>query len=178
MQNFIEQFKKEIENFSPVTAKKDAGTVIKVSDGVAEIEGLSGAVMSEMIRFDVARGKPLKDALEGASEVFGVILNLEEESVRAVILGDVGLVREGMSVFSTGTVLSIPVGEAMLGRVVSTLGEPLDGLGPIEAEKRSPIEREAYGPGFVVSWQCFFGLGCSVACVAAPSHTSHTNGLR
>ncbi len=145
MQNFIEQFKKEIENFTPEAKKTDVGTVLKVSDGVAEIEGLSGAVMSEMVRFDVARGKPLKDALEGTSEVYGVILNLEEESVRAVILGDVGLVREGMSVFSTGSVLSIPVGDAMLGRVVSTLGEPLDGLGPIASTKRNPIEREAYG---------------------------------
>jgi len=145
MQNFIEQFKKEIENFSPTTAKKDAGTVIKVSDGVAEIEGLSGAVMSEMIRFDIARGKELKDALEGPSEVFGVILNLEEESVRAIILGDVGLVREGMSVFSTGTVLSIPVGEALLGRVVSALGEPLDGLGPIASKQRNAVERDSYG---------------------------------
>ncbi|HEV8666875.1 MAG TPA: hypothetical protein VN665_03460, partial [Candidatus Paceibacterota bacterium] len=88
MPNFIEQFKKEIEGFKPTSAPANTGTVIRVGDGVAEIEGLKGAVMSEMIKFDVAHGKPLKDALEGADEVFGVILNLEEESVRAIILGD------------------------------------------------------------------------------------------
>ena len=147
MQNFIEQFKKEIENFTPDASPKaeSLGTVVRVGDGVAEIEGLSGAVMSEMVRFDVAHGKALKDALETPSEVFGVVLNLEEESVRTIILGDAGLVREGMRVSATGSVLSIGVGEALLGRVVSALGEPLDGLGAIKAEKRSPIEREAYG---------------------------------
>jgi len=106
---------------------------------------LRGAVMSEMVRFDVAHGKALEDALGGPTEVFGVVLNLEEESVRAIILGDVGLVREGMSVTTTGDVLSIPVGDALLGRVVSPLGEPLDGLGAIASQKRNPIEREAYG---------------------------------
>src|SRR6185437_2498647 len=145
MPNFIEQFKKEIENFSPAPRPEGQGTVVRVSDGVAEIEGLAGAVMSEMIRFDVAHRKPLKDALEVPEDVFGVVLNLEEESVRAIILGDVDLVREGMAVASTGSVLSIPVGVAMLGRVVSPLGEPLDGLGPIKSEQRNPIEREAYG---------------------------------
>lgn len=145
MENFIEQFKKEIEGFTPEKRAINTGTVVRVGDGVAEIEGLAGAVMSEMIRFEVALGKPLKDALEGPSEVFGVILNLEEESVRAIILGDVGLISEGMTVSSTGQVLSIPVGEALLGRVVSPLGEPLDGLGAMKTTKRNPIEREAYG---------------------------------
>ncbi len=145
MQHFIEQFRKEIEGFTPSTHTEATGTVVKVSDGVAEIEGLSGAVMSEMIRFDTKGDLALKDAVNAAAEVFGVVLNLEEESVRAIILGDAGLVREGMTVVSTGTVLSIPVGEALVGRVVSPLGEAEDGLGPIASEKRSPIEREAYG---------------------------------
>jgi F-type H+-transporting ATPase subunit alpha len=142
---FIEQFKKEIAGFAPKAQRENAGTVVKVSDGVAEIEGLSQALMSEMIRFDVAAGKDLKDAIGSVREVFGVILNLEEESVRAIILGDAGLVSEGMTVVSTGKVLSIPVGESLIGRVVSPLGEPLDGLGAIEAKKHNPIEREAYG---------------------------------
>ncbi len=145
MQNFIEQFKKELEGFTPANRPQGGGTVLSVGDGVAEIEGLQGAVMSEMIRFDTAHGKELKDALESPNDVYGVILNLEEESVRAVILGDTAKVTEGMAVIPTGQVLSIPVGRELLGRVVSPLGEPLDGLGAIKAEKRNPIEREAYG---------------------------------
>ncbi|HVU80048.1 MAG TPA: hypothetical protein VHD37_01655, partial [Candidatus Paceibacterota bacterium] len=96
MQNFIEQFKKEIEGFTPAKRDAGAGVVLRVSDGVAEIEGLGKAVMSEMVRFDTSHGKSLKDAVAGSGEVFGVILNLEEESVRAIILGDSALVREGM----------------------------------------------------------------------------------
>src|SRR3990167_5391727 len=145
MQKFIEQFKKEIENFTPTARPKDGGIVTRVSDGVAEIEGLENAVMSEMVRFDTAHGKALKDAVESSGDVYGVILNLEEGNVRVIILGDTGRVAEGMPVFSTGQVLSIPVGEPMLGRVVSPLGEPLDGEGPIASKKRNPIEREAYG---------------------------------
>ncbi len=145
MQNFIEQFKKEIQGFTLEARPTTTGTVVRVGDGVAEIEGLEGAVMSEMIRFEAYEGKPLKEALEGTTEVFGIILNLEEGSVRAIILGDVGKVSEGMTVVSTGEVLSIPVGKAMLGRVVSPLGEPQDGLGKIDTKKRNPVERESFG---------------------------------
>jgi len=145
MQKFIEQFKKEIENFTPTARPKDGGIVTRVSDGVAEIEGLENAVMSEMVRFDTAHGKALKDAVESSGDVYGVILNLEEGNVRVIILGDTGRVAEGMPVFSTGQVLSIPVGEGLIGRVVSPLGEPLDGEGPFVSKKRNPIEREAYG---------------------------------
>ena len=147
MANFIEQFKKEIEGFVPggLPRAESRGIVTRVQDGVAEIEGLENAGMSEMVRFNLAHGKELKTAVEGATEIFGVILNLEEESVRAIILGDGGAVAEGMPVEATGTMLSIPVGEALLGRVVSPLGEPLDGLGAIASEKRNAIEREAYG---------------------------------
>ena len=144
MANFIEQFKKEIEGFVP-SERAQGGIVTRVQDGVAEIEGLERAGMSEMVRFNIAEGKPLQKAVEGQSHVYGVILNLEEESVRAIILGDQASVAEGMPVEATGTTLSIPVGEALLGRVVSALGEPLDGLGAIKAEKHNPIEREAYG---------------------------------
>lgn len=144
MQNFIEQFKKEIENFTPASRATTTGLVMRVGDGVAEIEGLDKAVMSEMVRFVTAGNKPLDKAIE-TTDIFGVILNLEEESVRAIILGDASLVAEGMVVESTGQVLSIPVGDALLGRVVSPLGEPLDGLGPIKATQQNPIEREAYG---------------------------------
>ncbi|MEK7547162.1 MAG: F0F1 ATP synthase subunit alpha [Patescibacteria group bacterium] len=145
MQKFIEQFKKEIENFAPTARKEGGGIVTRVSDGVAEIDGLENAVMSEMVRFETAHGKALKEAVESRGDVYGVILNLEEGSVRVIILGDDGRVAEGMPVASTGEVLSINVGEALMGRVVSPLGEPLDGAGPIAAKKRNPIEREAYG---------------------------------
>jgi F-type H+-transporting ATPase subunit alpha len=145
MQNFIEQFKKEIEGFTPSARPLGTGIVTRVSDGVAEIEGLDKAVMSEMVRFDTAHGKKLTDAVEVANDVFGLILNLEEDLVRVSILGDVAAVHEGMPVFATGQILSIPVGEALLGRVVSALGEPLDGQGAIAAAKHNPIEREAYG---------------------------------
>src|SRR3989338_8154466 len=144
MSDFIEQFKKEIEGFTPSARPANTGTVVRVGDGVAEIEGLDTAVMSEMVRFDTAHGKELKDAV-AAEDVFGVVLNLEEGAVRAIILGDAGAVAEGMTVAGTGEVLSIPVGEALLGRVISPLGAPLDGLGAIASEKRNAIEREAYG---------------------------------
>ncbi len=144
MQNFIEQFKKEIEHFTPSAKSPNTGLVMRVGDGVAEIEGLGQAVMSEMVRFKTAGQKTLREAIDVA-DVYGVILNLEEESVRAIILGDVSLISEGMTVEATGEVLSIPVGDALLGRVVSALGEPLDGLGPIKSTKHNPIEREAYG---------------------------------
>ncbi len=145
MNNFIEQFKKEIASFEPSVRPKDAGVVVRVGDGVAEVEGLLGVQMSEMVRFDVAHGKKLKDAIETKAEVYGLVLNLEEESVRVVILGDTGLVAEGMGVVATGEVLSLPVGEELLGRVISPLGEPLDGLGAIACKTRNAIEREAYG---------------------------------
>ncbi len=98
-----------------------------------------------MLRFDIAGGKTLEHALEGSQEVFGVVLNLEEESIRAIILGDAALVSEGMTVTATGTVLSIPVGDELVGRVVSALGEALDGQGALKTKTRNPIEREAYG---------------------------------
>ena len=142
--SFIEQFKKEIEGFKPSDRPANTGTVLRVGDGVAEIEGLDGAVMSEMVRFDTSYGKELKEAVH-TSDVFGVVLNLEEESVRAIVLGDVGAVSEGMAVVPTGEVLSIGVGDALLGRVVSPLGQPLDGQGAIKTERKNPIEREAYG---------------------------------
>ena len=144
MQNFIEQFKKEIEHFQPSAKAPSSGLVVRVGDGVAEIEGLEKAVMSEMVRFRTAGKKPLDKAI-ATEDMYGVILNLEEESVRAIILGDASKISEGMVVESTGEVLSIGVGDALLGRVVSPLGEPLDGLGPIKASKHNPIEREAYG---------------------------------
>jgi F-type H+-transporting ATPase subunit alpha len=145
MQNFIEQFKKEIEHFEPTPRAKGFGVVSVVGDGVAQIEGLESATMGEMVRFDTAHGKSLAEGIEKPDEVFGVILNLEEESARAIILGGTQAVAEGMPVEPTGEILSIPVGDALLGRVISPLGEPLDGLGAIVTKQRNPIERQAWG---------------------------------
>ncbi len=145
MQNFIEQFKKEIEHFAPSQRPAKTGVVVKVADGVAEVEGLEGATMSEMVKFDIAGSTTLEKGMQMHGEVVGLVLNLEEELVRVVILGDTGAVSEGMSVIPTGHTLSIPVGDALLGRVVSPLGEVLDGQGAIKTDKHNPIEREAYG---------------------------------
>lgn len=140
----IEKLKKEIENFSHEAKVETAGVVVKAADGIAEVEGLIGAVMSEMVRFDRAAGKKLKDAID-TEDVFGVILNLEEDIVKVIVLGDAASIEEGMTVVGTGKVLSLPVGEALLGRVVSALGEPIDGKGDIKTTEVNPIEREAYG---------------------------------
>src|SRR3989338_8452135 len=129
MADFSEQCRKEIEGFASAPRTSSAGIVSAVGDGVAQVDGLAGARMSEMIRFDLSHGKKLTEALDAPKELFGVVLNLEEDSVRAVVLGDAGLLAEGMRVEATGEVLSIPVGEALIGRVVSPLGEALDGQG-------------------------------------------------
>lgn len=141
----IEKLKKEIENLAPKGEVERIGYVTKVSDGIAEISGLTDAVMSEMVLFDESEGKSLEESLQSPDAVYGLVLNLEEEVVKVVILGDTAKVREGMMVKSTGELLSIPVGDNFVGRVVNPLGEPQDGLGAIKSDKRSPIEREAYG---------------------------------
>lgn len=141
----IEKLKKEIENLSPQGDIEKIGYVTRVSDGIAEISGLTDAVMSEMVLFNESEGKSLEESLESPDAVYGLVLNLEEEVVKVVILGDTARVKEGMIVKSTGNLLSIPVGEEFVGRVVNSLGEPQDGKGAIKSNKRSPIEREAYG---------------------------------
>ncbi|MBL7045576.1 MAG: F0F1 ATP synthase subunit alpha [Parcubacteria group bacterium] len=141
----IERIKKEIENLGTNADIVRVGTVISVGDGVAEIEGLMDAKMSEMIVFDNEEGKSVKDAIENKDTIYGLILNLEEDVVRVVVLGDSDKVREGMQVRALGTLLSVEVGENMIGRVVNALGEPIDGKGKIENTKTLPIEREAYG---------------------------------
>ncbi|HMO78460.1 MAG TPA: F0F1 ATP synthase subunit alpha, partial [Candidatus Paceibacterota bacterium] len=116
-----------------------------VGDGVAEIDGLLKAQMMEMVVFATHDGLALADTLAESNVLYGLVLNLEEESVKAVILGESGLVKEGMTVFRTGKLLSVPVGEAIVGRVVNALGEIIDGKGPIETKKAMPVERVAYG---------------------------------
>ncbi len=141
----VQKIIKEIEHLSPKTHDEHVGRVVAVGDGVVSIDGLSKSVMSEIIIFDEEKGKKLADAVEESSVLWGLILNLEEDGVRATILGDTSRVKEGMTVKSTGKVLAIPAGESMLGRVVNVLGEPIDGKGPFTNTTMMPVEREASG---------------------------------
>ena len=144
----VEKIVKEIEKYTPVKSAEHIGRVTAVGDGVASIDGLSQALMSEIIIFEEAAGKPLSDVLDTsktASVLYGLILNLEEDGVRAVVLGDTSRVAEGMTVKSTGTILSVPSGNELLGRVVNALGEPIDGKGPFKNTTMMPVERVASG---------------------------------
>lgn len=139
----IEKIKKEIQNFAPSAKKEGAGIVSFVGDGVAEIEGLQDVKLGEMLVFDTASDKALEEALD-SEPVYGLALNLEEESVKAVILGEASAVKEGMTVKPAGKLLSVPAGEALLGRVLDTLGNPIDGKGPIKSDTFMALERDAY----------------------------------
>jgi F-type H+/Na+-transporting ATPase subunit alpha len=141
----INRIKEEISNLDTTATPEEVGTVIAVGDGVAEIEGLSRAQMMEMVTFDVTDGASLETALKTEATLVGLILNLEEDTVKVVVLGDSNLIKEGMLVRRTGKLLSVPVGEAIVGRVVNALGEAIDGKGAIKTDKAMPIERVAYG---------------------------------
>ena len=121
----------QIENYRTELDVADVGTVLEVGDGIARIHGLSRALAGEMLEFE--------------NGVFGQVMNLEEDSIGAVILGDYLKITEGMPVKSTGRLLSVPVGDALIGRVVNPLGMPIDGLGPIQSSERRPLEVIAAG---------------------------------
>lgn len=140
----VEKLRKQIESFDASPKLEGVGTVLSVGDGVAEIDGLEVALMAEMVEFDTSSGATLEATIGTEGRLYGMVLNLEEGSVRAVVLGDTRRVREGMTVRATGRVLSVPVGEALIGRVVNTLGEPLDGKGPIKESALYPVERPAH----------------------------------
>ncbi|MGI8534584.1 MAG: F0F1 ATP synthase subunit alpha [Candidatus Limnocylindrales bacterium] len=120
-----------IEQFDVTAETRSVGTVVEVGDGIAQIYGLDGALAQELLEFP--------------NGVRGMALNLEEETVGAVILGDYTQIKEGDTVKTTGTVVEIPVGAALIGRVVDPLGRPLDDKGPIEASSTRPVERVAPG---------------------------------
>ena len=123
--------KEQIKNYSKKTEQDEIGYVISVGDGISKVHGLDKCKSNELLEF--------------SNGTFGMALNLEESFVSAVLLGtDVGI-SEGSLVKRTGRVVSVPVGEAMIGRVVNALGQPIDAKGPIEADEYSPIERRAYG---------------------------------
>ena len=126
--------KSSIDSFDAGVEARSVGTVVEVGDGIAQIYGLDAALASEMLEFP--------------GGVMGMALNLEEETVGAVILGDSKAIKEGDTVKTTGRVVEVPVGQALLGRVVDPLGRPIDDKGPIAAKARRPVERIA--PGVIV----------------------------
>lgn len=136
MSDILEILKKEIEGFTREVRTERVGHVLEIGDGITRISGLSGAASQEMLEFETAEGA-----------IFGICFNLEEDSVSAIILGDTRKIKEGDTVRPTGRVLSIEVGEGLVGRVVNPLGHPLDGRGPIFQNKAQkefyPIERLA-----------------------------------
>lgn len=141
----IEKIKKEIEQLDTTAVAESVGVVRAIGDGIADIEGLRDAEMMEMVVFSEAEGADLASILAHKDTVYGLILNLEEDAVKVVVLGETERVKEGMRVLRTKKLLSIPVGEDIVGRVVNPLGEAIDGKGEMSATKDMPIERVAYG---------------------------------
>ncbi|MCP5517958.1 MAG: F0F1 ATP synthase subunit alpha [Verrucomicrobiales bacterium] len=131
MSNLLQDIEAQIAGAKTGVSRQNVGIVREVGDGVAKIEGLADAMLNEMLDF--------------GDGVTGLALNLEETEVGAVILGDYLKVKEGQEVRTTGRLLEVPVGKALLGRVVNTLGEPLDGKGPIETDSFYPVEKIAPG---------------------------------
>ncbi len=140
----VEKLRKQLESFETSALPEGIGRVVAVGDGVAEIDGLPHALMAEMLEFDTSSSQTLEETITDNERVYGMVLNLEEHAVRVVVLGDTRKVKEGMTVRSTGKVLSVPVGESLIGRVVNALGEPIDGKGPIDTKETLPIERPAH----------------------------------
>ena len=126
-----ELIKKRIEQFQVVPEARNEGTIVSLKDGIVRLHGLADVMQGEMIEF------------EGG--VYGLALNLERDSVGAVILGDSSQLAEGQKGKCTSRILEVPVGPGLLGRVVDSLGNPIDGKGPIQVEKMSPIEKVAPG---------------------------------
>lgn len=141
----IERIKKEIASLPQDHIAEESGVVTAIQDGVAEIEGIRGARMMEMVIFDDSAGKTLKESMSHDDVLYGLVLNLEEDTVKVVVLGETRRVEEGTKVKRTGKLLSIPVGAGIVGRVVDPLGTPLDGKGPIASDRDMAIERVAYG---------------------------------
>src|SRR5213595_3170695 len=131
MSTLLQEIESKISGIKTAVDRKNVGTVREVGDGVAKIEGLSDAMLNEMLDF--------------GDGIVGLALNLEETEVGAIILGDWSKVREGQEVRTTGKLLQVPVGKALLGRVVNALGQPVDGKGPIKNETFYPVEKIAPG---------------------------------
>src|SRR5436305_3140901 len=131
MSTVLQEIESKISGIKTTVGRQNVGTVREIGDGVAKIEGLSDAMLNEMIDF--------------GNGIVGLALNLEETEVGAIILGDWSKVREGQEVRTTGKLLQVPVGKPMLGRVVNSLGQPIDGKGPINTDVNYPVEKIAPG---------------------------------
>src|SRR5215813_5653381 len=123
--------RKQVEGFTPSLEREQVGRVLEVGDGIARVAGLPHAAVNELLEF------------QGGA--LGLALNLEEESIGAVVLGGAEEVDEGMTVTATGRILSVVVGDALLGRVINALGQPIDGKGPIASELERRLEVQAPG---------------------------------
>jgi F-type H+-transporting ATPase subunit alpha len=128
-QDIVSVIKQQIEQFGATLTMVDVGTVIEIGDGIARIHGLGAARYNELLQFP--------------NDIMGIALNLEEDSVAAVILGDYTVIKEGDEVHCTGRIAEVPVGEGLIGRVVDSLGRPLDGKGALKTKKTRPMERVA-----------------------------------
>src|SRR4051794_29072318 len=131
MSTLLQEIEAQISGVKATAAKQNVGTVREIGDGVAKIEGLTDAMLNEMLDF--------------GNGITGLALNLEETEVGAIILGDYTSIKEGQEVKTTGKLLQVPVGKGLLGRVVNVLGEPVDGKGPVRAETTYPVEKIAAG---------------------------------
>src|SRR2546425_240835 len=131
MSTILEEIESQISGVKTAVARQNVGTVREIGDGAAKVEGLTDAMLNEMLDF--------------GNGVIGLALNLEETEVGAIILGDYTSIKEGQEVKTTGKLLQVPVGKAMLGRVVNALGQPVDGKGPIKNEASYPVEKIAPG---------------------------------
>src|SRR5690606_31073525 len=123
--------KQQIERYQSEVEVSNVGSVIYVGDGIARVYGLQGAMAGELLEF--------------TGGTYGMVLNLEEDNVGAVLLGEYSHIKEGDVVKATGRIMEVPVGDAMLGRVVNALGQPIDGKGPINTDAYRPVERVAPG---------------------------------
>jgi F-type H+-transporting ATPase subunit alpha len=131
VKNISSELQRQIDAFSPEIELKDVGAVLEAGDGIARVSGLSDVRAQELIQF--------------ANGVMGIAFNLERDAVGVLIMGDYAEIYEGMLVYTTGRIASVPVGEGLIGRVVNALGEPIDGKGPIQYDGYRPVERIAPG---------------------------------
>ena len=134
---------RELQSYTRLIEEVGVGTVLQVGDGIARIYGLQDVMVSELLEFLDDKGNPITD--ENNSIIRAIALNLEEDNVGAIILGPDSKIREGTTVRRTGKIIEVPVGEAMLGRVISAVGDPLDGKGPIITDHFSYLETRAPG---------------------------------
>ena len=163
--------KEQIKNYENKVELTDTGSVLKVGDGIASVYGLENAMAGELLEFP--------------GEVYGMALNLEEDMVGAVMLGDDQGIKEGDVVKRTGNVVSVPVGDALIGRVVNALGQPIDGKGPINTNKTRPVEEQKTAAALaellttkeaqLVRFEKRASLPCHIEAANDPRYTEHVS---